>query len=274
MRQYVFRVLVAALVLPAGAASEGTAMPQRTTQVTVSYESRSPVTLHEPVFIDFSVQNRLSEEIRLDLGDDYKTNFVFRIIGPDGAAKRVRAKVHGGLSLIGRTSVPPMGRYSQEFLLSELYYFDKPGSYRIEAALDSPVRKRNGASIRVATRRAIKIDMLPRNPSVLARKCEDLAITVERRTSFSEARDAALTLSYVIDPVSVPYLERILVLEEWGDFGLAGLARVADPASIKILRSAAESGSQPRRSLATGMLETIQKGERDPLKRGKITIID
>ena len=58
-------------------------------EITFSFTlSVSNITLYEPVFVDLSVHNGLSESISFDLGHNRKSNFEFSITEPDGAIVR------------------------------------------------------------------------------------------------------------------------------------------------------------------------------------------
>ena len=64
--------------------------------VTVSFSLAQPaVTLHEPVFVDFAVENGLPEGIRLDLGLDRKGKFAFTVARPDGSRFQLHAPEQG-----------------------------------------------------------------------------------------------------------------------------------------------------------------------------------
>jgi len=243
-------------------------------QPMVSYESRPHITLHEVVIINFSVRNRLSEEIVLDLGRGRKANFTFGIVQPNGSIRDVRATVEGGLSRVGRISVQPGASYSQRLILSELYFFDEPGSYKVGIGLESPVQKADGTVVAVSTDGFLEVQVQSRDEGVLRERCEELARLVEQQDSYQAAEDAAQALSFVIDPVSVPYLERLLASGQWDEAALAGLARIADPAAVSILRSQTQSGSEGRRALATHLLANVEKGVQDPLLRGKLLTLD
>ncbi len=240
--------------------------------VRISYESTSPITLHEPVIVKFSVNNGLAERINLDLGTERKTHFVARLTKPNGSIVQLQWPEEAGFRANGRISVSPSRVFSQPLLLSELYYFDEPGDYQIQMRLTSPIQRVDGSKVTTPMTGIVRIRILPRDLATLSHLCERLARTAERRSSFAESADAAVTLSYVIDPVTVPYLKRVVAIgDTWvNQIAIPGLARIADPDAIEALRLAAESGNEATKGLAKYLLEKIQRGERDPLIRGAV----
>jgi hypothetical protein len=281
-------------------------------RVTVSYGSTSPITLHEPIYVDVSISNGLSDKIWFDMGNDRKTTLIFNILRPDGSYLQVRAPEHGGIGdMIGRISVAPQKSYAERFLVTDLYFFDQPGKYQIEVSLDAAIHlgeappepegatldkrgskiepdryssQKGTAPMAVSGNTPITIEVLDRDPKVLSQRCEDLLRVVDESASLQEVNDAAEALSYTIDPVSVPFFERMLALKERHPAvvvkAITGLGRVGNRAAVKALRSAAErdreyiiTGAYVR-SLAKRMLRRIEQGEPDPLARGKLTFLD
>src|ERR1035438_915557 len=76
------------------------------------------VTLHEPVYVDFSLQNNSSEELILDLGAGAIGGFSFSVIPPNGSA--VQPKAPGddsGLSADSEVSVAAGRTYTKKLLV-------------------------------------------------------------------------------------------------------------------------------------------------------------
>ena len=67
--------------------------PSRQGEVTILFSIlQSTVSLHEPVYVLFSIHNGLNESIRSDLGIAGKQNFEFAIKEPRGAVVRTPSR--------------------------------------------------------------------------------------------------------------------------------------------------------------------------------------
>jgi HEAT repeat protein len=76
-----------------------------------------------------------------------------------------------------------------------------------------------------------------RDPERLKSVCEELR-TGAMNVNAGEASKAAVTLSYVDDPIAVPYLGRVLKESFAGkDAAISGLARIGNPEAVQILTS-------------------------------------
>lgn len=229
------------------------------------------ITLHEPIFVDFSIHNGLAEEIRFDLGFNRKSKFQFTIIEPDGSRRRIQRLGEEGLGLIGRISLEAHGNYRQQLLLNEWYEFTSPGTFEIEAALVDSLQTGSGAPIEsnAAQRLTLRIDA--RNPKVLSQVCKQLAKAATESPSASSATEAALALSYVHDPFAVPYLAELL---EDGPFvkpyAIQGLGRIADPRAVDILINAVKTQGPDLRSLAYYTLRQVETQVKDPELKSRI----
>jgi hypothetical protein len=109
----------------------------------ITYKGPADLTLHEPIVVQFSIENGSPELARLDLGLDRKENFIIEIGQPDGV--RVQARqfpMHDGLNRRGRVSVASGDRYQQKLVLNDLSSFDQTGSSRDSFACTGSRRKR------------------------------------------------------------------------------------------------------------------------------------
>lgn len=198
--------------------------------VVVSFALRqSAVSLHEPVLIEFSIHDGLTEAIQFDLGHNRRSNFQFTITKPGGRRVQVPRLSEGGLGLVGRLSLEPGGEYTQKLLLDEWYQFSEPGNYKVEAKLVDRIETLAGMRVRTRLSEQIPLNIQPRNPNRLNEVCRSLARSVIESPTFEARAEAASTLSYVRDLVAVPYLGR--VAREGGPLAgtaIKGLARVAN----------------------------------------------
>lgn len=204
--------------------------------------SESSVTLNEPVFVDFSVHNRLQESIRLDLGHNRKSNFEFTITEPDGSIVSGRRPGEEGLGRLGDIPLKPDERYSQRLMVNEWYQFIELGDYKIEIKLTKPLITRSGALIEPEPSGFLPLRILPLDQKRLNQVCQNLLHIAIESPDIEEAAEAALALSYVNDPATVPYLAK--GLKERGliwQYAIPGLARIANAEAIEILVSTMKS---------------------------------
>ena len=204
--------------------------------------SQSSVTLHEPVFVNFSVRNKLSESIRLGLGHNRKSNFEFTIIDPAGSIISGQRPSEEGFGRVGDISLEPSEEYSQRLLVNEWYQFIEPGNYKIEIRLSKPLITMSGDLVKPELSGSLSLCIHPRDPKRLDQVCQDLYRIAIKFSNVEEATEAAFALSYISDPVAVPYLEKGMKETRlmW-PYAIPGLARIADAEAIETLVSTMKS---------------------------------
>jgi len=98
----------------------------------------SKVSLHEPVYIQFSIHNGLDEDVRFDMGLDGKHNLEFSVKKPDGSLIRIPPKPYPSVvssNPAERAPLAPGRTFTKTMLLNEWYQFPTPGRYVVEAEL-------------------------------------------------------------------------------------------------------------------------------------------
>jgi hypothetical protein len=208
--------------------------------VRIEVEHGSPV-LHEPVFATFVVQNTQPERLEFDLGANSKTTFAFSITAPDGRTVKIPPfKTPDGVSAIGRKALENGLTYTQKILLNEWYDFTSVGRYSIELQTSAVFRTSRGRSVETAPIQPIFLEVQPRDEDHLQSLCKDLA-TVALTTSMStpERETAAITLSYVKDPVAIPFLRQLLERDPYviatDRYAVEGLTRIGTGEAIGVL---------------------------------------
>lgn len=213
--------------------------------VEVSYSlPTSEFTLHEPVILNFAVRNGLQQTFKLDLGINRKGNFLFTVTRPDGSRVQLRKSWKMGFSRHGMMSLEPNQTYEQNLLLNEWFDFPEIGRYEIEARLRRPGQTQEGNSVGEAAAFHTSLEIKPRDVEQLKSRCATLVQRIVDATSYHEAAEAALVLSYVKDPVAVPYLEKALASGEVSPIAVDGLVRIGDKSAVKALLSAETTQSQ------------------------------
>jgi hypothetical protein len=230
--------------------------------VTISFTTPEPkVSLHEAVYIQFSIHNGLDEEVRFDMGLDGKHNFEFSVKQPDGSLIRVPPHPYPAYVLgnpAERAPLAPGKAFTKTMLLDEWYQFPAPGRYVVEARLGGQVETVSGTPIAPAPAQEIPIQVTPRDPKRLKSVCEELTKGAMNVNAW-EASRAAFALSYVNDPLAVPYLGRVLKESFAGkDAAISGLARIGNPEAVQILTSYAETADPEMKLEIANALQQIQ----------------
>jgi len=237
------RLLWCVVLLASGAAfrSASPGRPTPAAGVTISFTtSQYKVGLHEPVYIQFSIHNGLDEDARFDMGLDGKHNFEFSVKKPDGSLIRVPPKPYPS-SVLGRdlekAPLAPGKTFTKTLLLNEWYQFPAPGRYVVEAKLGGQVETVSGTPIAPAPATEIPVQVTPRDPKRLKSVCEGLTKGAMNVNAW-EASKSAFALSYVNDPLAVPYLGRVLKESFAGkEAAISGLARIGSPEAVQVLTS-------------------------------------
>ena len=127
-----------------------------------------------------------------------------------------------------RTSLPSFGVGSQRIE-------GEPGNYSMsalakvpvaEGKVDSPYLLDKNRWAQVVTEEArLSLVILPRNEAALRKRCEALFAKLREAHEYSEIEQIAEELSYVRDPIAIPYISKLIEKqEEWS--ALEGLRRI------------------------------------------------
>jgi hypothetical protein len=226
------------LFLIAHAACDGEAQPQSLGGAVIKYSLPTHrLVLHEPVVLEFSVKNETNTRVVLNLGQDRKGGYEFSVTPPGGEKLRLRRYAHAGIARVGRLSIEPGLIFSQRLILNEWYDFATPGRYDLEGRLVEPIEGTAYEERDPGFHGVIEVG--PEDVRKLKVICDSLAKKVVESRTYEDAAQAALALSYVKDPVAVPYLERILAANKSIQLiAVQGLERVGDDNAIRALGSA------------------------------------
>lgn len=222
--------------------------------VKVSYKGPSKVGLHEPIIVQFLLENWTAETIRFDLGFDRTRNFVVAVTRPDGAFVTTDAfpppKLDEG-GRIGRITLAPAERYADELVLNQWFPFDSAGTYQVGIRLATEIQLATGANLDTRTDGLVTLEVGPRDEGILRRICQELADSVLSTQDVSAQLNAARTLSYVTDPLAVSYVMNVLAVTDVAQSLLIpGLVRIGTPHARAALSELAQSGDEGRSALA------------------------
>jgi hypothetical protein len=246
----------------------------------------SPITLGEPVALEVLMTNLMSQGITFSPGANFNSNFHFVISAPDGKQidlppNRTRIGLYSGRFIY----LEPGQTYTQRLILNELYAFDSVGTYSISATWEIPTK--NGetkaeflpilandgldADERQVKSKILDLKVSPRDESMLRKRCAVLLLKVQesgeenlRAASFAEE------LSYIKDPVAIPYLKKLVKLKQERS-ALAGLMRIgSDEATAAMIEVAKSEFDENSASYARELLLKKFPEIRDPNIREKV----
>lgn len=258
---------------PAGDVSKQTSPVDVGGKVAVSLTlAGAEVSLHEPVILNFAVDNNLSQPVKFDLGRNRKGSFSFTIMQPDGKKVELPQFFKMGLSRPGAVRLEADRTYRQSLLLNEWFEFPSAGNYEIHVRLSKPIQTQDGRTISTQTEFSLPLKVGARSPARLERVCADLAAQVAAADSYDKAAEAALALSYVEDPVAVPYLEKALVSRQLVEqLVVAGLERNGSNEAVEALLSALNTQSgEVKEGLIRPALARVKDKVSDPELRQKV----
>jgi hypothetical protein len=237
-----------------------TATPPK--QLRMSFEFKeSTFTLHEPVILLFTVHNGLDQPVVLDLGVNKIQSFEFVLISPQGQTIQGRPQLREGLGTLG-VLIEPGEDYQQEPILNQWFEFGTPGKFILTARLNTPLGM-DGATLPA---QRLQLEIKPRDIQRLTKVCTDLARQVEEAPNAEAAQEPALVLSYVEDPIAVPYLAQVLSSHKLTDhLVIPGLERIGSDDAIKALLSALDDKFGETADLARQALTRMEDRISDPV---------
>jgi hypothetical protein len=233
------------------------------------------LTTNEPAFVRFSFQNETIEAVTLDVAfnDVGYGGFRGKLIRPDGRVVEGGKPSAAEAASIDRPRVEPGNSYSKLLLLNRWGDFDLPGRYILDIEATRPIITDNGTKLGIPTDGHLIIDVGPRDPHRLERICDDLLRKVIDSWPRVTDMETAAALSYIKDPVAVPYLSKLAEVGN-GSFhpvAISGLARIADETAVDALIPLANATKDPiDRQVAQSLLGKIMSTTTNPLIRQKI----
>jgi hypothetical protein len=231
---------------------------------------RPRITLHEPVELTFDVTNNDQNSVQIDLGRDRKENFKITLTTPTGEKILLPQLRKSGMTRSPDVTIATGENYHQTLVLNEWYDFKQVGFYQIEVELAKPALS-NGAVVAGQEPFDLTLNVDPRDETALANRCESLAADIIAFPSYEVAAERALALSYVNDPVAVPYLKRILLANKLVEpIAIAGLERIATPDAVQALGSALTITMNHTSDLARAALSKIEYETADPQVKEQI----
>jgi hypothetical protein len=249
------QVTLSALVIALASVAGGfAASAVETSGVVVSYDAPSAIVLHEPVIVEVRLSNESSDSVHFDLGFNRQAGFTLTVKSPDGAVRSPRI-VKSGLGRSGRLVLRPKEKISHQLLLNDWLPFDQVGAYEISIALSEPIRTQNGTLVETPTATEFRLNVGPHDRSELEAICRRLTDTIIGSRLAEERMNSARALSWIADPVVLPFIEEIMSVTDNVDYLLVeGLARMKHVEARRLLTEMAQSYEDERAALGRDAL--------------------
>jgi hypothetical protein len=254
-------------VVASGASTTNDLSSSKQKEVSVHFRfQENVVTLHEPVVVFFEVHNGLSQPITVTVGALVRQYFDLSITTPGGQVLH-RDPFGGRVDIVtagtGKVVVAPGSDYKEPLILNEWFSFANVGTYSLTSKLTSDIETPDGSF--EADSESAQVRMDPKDVTRLNKVCAELAKQVESASTAEEAQEPARALSYVDDPVAIPYLRRVLLTNTLTyDKAVEGLERIGNNDAIEALLLALDGDNRDAADLATNALARIQDRIADP----------
>jgi hypothetical protein len=235
------------------------------------------------VILKLSIQNTTRDSTVLDLGDDFRGGLLVTIITPAGTVLHRPPIDADGLAAVGRVQIQPGGVYKRKYAVNEWFDFDSPGTYGIGISLRFAITVgHRSVSLPRQTFQTITIDA--RDEAALRRRCETLlapaakirdllAANIYARLGVDlveDADQAMRALSFVRDPVAIPYLAQAITWPIVDFSAVRSLDKFSTPEAVAALISYAK-GNPGSSSFVRGMLLRKAKEVQDPTLQKQIS---
>lgn len=220
---------------------------------------------HEPIVLEMNILNGLPRVIYLDLGQDREENVEITATLPDGKMVTSRGHTHEGISVIGVVSIQPGGTYSQRLLLNKWFDLSSKGKYLIGVNLvKSPALQGSSETVDLPIESHVEFEITDRDEKRLSKACESLASRVVNSSSFEDASDAAKALSYISDPLAIPYLKQVLQSGKLVEANaIEGFLRIGNRQAVEALIEASNSPNKETGLLSRSALVQLEKSTKD-----------
>lgn len=226
--------------------------------------------LSEPVFINLEIQNNSPNTVKFYSGQIILENLLLTVTYPDGRqVQPAKLKPGEGISLSGVATMKPGELYSQKILLNKWTDFSSAGQYLIKGRLTNLLETEKGKSLGTDLTFAVTLDIKPKNDSHLKAVCEELLKNI--REMNNHAGQSAIALTYIKDPLAVPYLKTALDSDKLNSVIINNLREIGDRNAVDLLIYALKGNSGSEKAvLAESSLKIIESKSSDSELKEKI----
>lgn len=228
---------------------------------------KTTLTQHEPVIVDFHLLNLRFQRFEVDLGEERK-NITVKVVDPVGVEReRPPLRPKNGPTTLGNVSLKKGEDYYWYIVLNEWFLFDRPGRYKIDLHLSAPITVDGRAEYFPSV--SLFVDILPPDEDHLKRVCGQLLQRIVTPKSAADSLAATMALSYVNNPVAVPFLEKALQQSGNPSRIISALARFKSRDAVMVLIRALGLPNSEMRDLVRSTLRAVSH-EVDPITKAMI----
>jgi hypothetical protein len=255
------RIIFSLCCLPLAIAISAARTSHAPKQVGVHFRlQENVVTLHEPVVVFFEIHNGLSLPITVTVGALVRQFFDFTLTTPNGQVFH-KEPFGGQVDIVtigdGKVTVAPGADYQEPLVMNQWFAFASQGTYSLTSRLTSDIETADGSF--QAESQAAQLRVNPRDPTRLNKICAELSKQAQIATTVESAQFPVRALSYVDDPIAVPYLARVLSGHTLAyEKGVQGLERIGNDEAVEVLLSALNESWGDIPELATTSLGRMQ----------------
>ena len=212
----------------------------------------------EPIRVLYTVENKTSETLVIDLGWNREGTFSFAVTGPNGAVEKVTpsAPPTGGLSAPREVKVEPHGRFSGVVVLSE--WIDlAPGSYHVVVRSAAVVRRSTAGNPVVLSDGSYPFELTvsPSTSEEIRQLCERLSQQALASDYSDDAMYAARALAKVRNGVAIQYLDTVSRRGAWAWITIPAIAKQTGPEAKRALESLSNSNRPDVAAIAASVLK-------------------
>ena len=225
------------LLLFLGAPSRSDAQDPITLNYSILWNTISPT---EPLVVDVEIVNHLSEDVLLNLGFLRQDGIRVKFTLPDGVvvipgrpvSDRYQAK-GGSAGPSPFLAIEGAGFAKARFILDEWFKSQAVGTYSVQIELaDSRLRTQSGLILTFGSRATLNYHVVSED-RLHSYRCSTLENLLRDP---STGTDAALVLGAFSDPLVIPHLRRMaLINSSFAGSAVRGLRRVGTSEAIQVL---------------------------------------
>ena len=215
-----------------------------------------------PVYFDTKVQNSSTDPVKVNMGHHGKWNYEFTIVNSDGSTFHVLPYRKIGPGPRSTITVGPNQTGVRRAIFDDWHTFRQPGEYTLKVRLTVLLSSSANVSWQKEFFDDLKVVVGPYDAEKLKATCEKLAETALNAAGPAAAADASLALSYVGDPVAIPF--QAAILRQGSNAARAnavrGLAKIGNLEAKEALRAGLEHADPELRARIESALTQFPPG--------------
>ena len=191
-------------------------------------EFKNYYTQGQPIVLRLTFENKLFEEVVVDLGYDREGAFQFKLKRGEGDwIDLPQKKVREGLSRVGTVPLEPHKSYSQQIILDDWYTFTDLGKHHM--SLTIPKTLCSGVEF--------DFEITAFDAEILSDFSERLVNAIrQNKNDYGKAADAAKVLARIDNQLVVPFLVKALEANRMVDsIVILALERIGDKQAVRSL---------------------------------------